>query len=142
MSIRQFDFRCWELSDPADDEHDKRHFETAAEVNSELADIREGNPDTKATAREMDAPCWVVEDDGECGQMIDQEDEGYVVHSATLAKAEELARAWGWVLVPGPGANEWLAYCPCGRPEDAPPPPPSPAELEAAGQLRLPGVPA
>ena len=139
MSIHQLDFRCWVLDDPSQDEGE-RHFKDAAGVNAALSGAREDDPGTKASARQLDAPCWLVQCDGDCEQVIDEYDEGYVYHHESRAEAEKTVRIWEWTLVPGTLGGE-LAYCHEDRPEDAEPPPPSAAELEAAGQMPLPGLP-
>ena len=87
--------------------------------------------------RQLEERCWVVESDGECGQVLDEEDEGWVIHHDSAKGAHETAAAWEWKY----SADGRFVYCPCSPPpEDAEPIPPSPAELEAAGQMRLPGV--
>lgn len=141
MTIHQLAFTCWEMTNPGGGE-DQRHFDDQVQADIALAEILAGNPESKASVHLLDAPCWVIESDGECGQLLDEEDEGYVFHHATQAAAEETAAAWGWVLKPSPHFAGWLAYCPCGLPEGmgAAAPGPSPAEQEAAGQMRLPGV--
>lgn len=138
MSIYQETFRCWVLntgidpSDHADD--DTRHFDTEADARDAYGE--------DAPVLQLPAPCWLVQCDGECEQIIDQEDEAYIIHHASRAEAEETARAYEWALAPDDtlSAVTVLAYCP----EDAPPgcgSIPSPAEMESAGQMRLPGTP-
>lgn len=138
MSIHQLSDRCWVLDDPAQDEGE-RHFEDASGANAALTRAREEDPATKASVRQLDAPCWLVECD-ECGQVIDEYDEGHIYHHESRAEAEKTVRVWEWTLVPGHLGGE-LAYCHEDRPEDAEPPAPSAAQQEAAGQMRLPGVP-
>lgn len=96
-----------------------------------LSRLRPGAP----RPRQSGVRCWVVQCDGECEVTLDTEDEGYVFHHASFAKAESTARAYEWRHVGD------LVFCETDAPADGEVPPPSPAELEAAGQLRLPGVP-
>jgi len=138
MSIRQLDACCWELSNPGG-EDDRQHFDSNARADAEVADLRKENPQSRASVALLPSRCWVVQCDGDCGQVIDEFDEGYICHHLTAAEAEKTARAWEWVLVPGPLGES--VYCPEDRPEGAELPPPSPAEQEAAGQIPLPGVP-
>ena len=75
-----------------------------------------------------------VQCDGECETVLDEEDEGYIFHHDSRAEAEQTAAGYHWA-----SDGDGRVFCE----EDAPAgavPVPSPAELEAAGQLRLPGV--
>lgn len=138
MTIRQLAFTCWELNDPRDDER-KPHFGDQVQADLELSAILEEDPEAEASVRQLESPCWLAQCDGACGTVIDEEDEG-VVHHATYAGAEETVRAWNWVTVPGLFAAQGdLVYCPEDAPEDGTALV-SPAEQEAAGQLRLPGA--
>jgi hypothetical protein len=102
-----------------------------------LREAREnGVADKAAKVRQEEDRCWVIQCDGDCEQHIDEEDECYISHCETRAAAEETMAAWRWSYL----ADSELVYCETDRPEGAEIPPPSPAELEAAGQLRLPGV--
>lgn len=140
MSIHQLSFCCWVLENPGHDD-DTRHFKDAGGADAALARAREESPGAKASVRLLPSPCWLVQCDGECEYVIDEEDEGIIFHHDTRAEASETVRLWEWALVPGTLGGE-LAYCPEDRPEDAEPPPPTAAELEAAGQMPLPGLPA
>lgn len=137
MSIHQLSDCCWVLDGPAQDEG-VRHFEDASGADAALTRAREEDPATKASVRLLPSPCWLVQCD-ECEYVIDEEDEG-VFHHESRAEAEKVVRLWEWTLVPGHLGGE-LAYCHEDRPEDAEPPVPSAAQQEAAGQMRLPGVP-
>ena len=163
MTIHQLETPCWVIAPRLPREDHDPHYDTRAEaltaireawdedrehrlglvsaalekawwreVRFRLSRLRPGAPGP----RRHDDRCWVVQDDGDCGQVIDEEDEGCIVHCDSRRAAEDLARSWGWAY----SADGRSAYCPCCSPEDAGPIPPSPAELEAAGQLRLPGV--
>jgi len=139
MSVHQLDDCCWELVNPGEDD-DKQHFEDAAGANSAVMRSRKRNPKSTASVRLLESPCWLVQCDGECEQVIDEEDEGITRHHESQAEAESTASAWEWVLAPALVGGP-LAYCPEDRPEDTEAPLPSAEELEAAGQMRLPGVP-
>ena len=159
MTIHQLPDRCWAVTPRLPREDGDPHYDTRAEALTaireawdfdrdwafddqlrvrwrefrfRLSRLRPGAP----RPRQHDDRCWVVQDDGDCGQVIDEEDEGYIVHCDSRRAAEDLARSWEWAY----SADGRSVYCPCCSPEDAEPVPPSPAELEAAGQMRLPGV--
>lgn len=134
MAIHQLKSPCWELQDPADDL--TPHFDNAVSALARLAELKEDDPGTRATVAGLDCRCWLVQCDGECEQLIDEEDEGYIVHCESLQAAGELAKAWSWAY----SADGRLIFCEADWPEDAESPPPSPAQQEAAGQLRLPGA--
>lgn len=139
MSIHQSGFRCWVFENPGHDD-DTRHFKDEASAGAAVTRAREDEPGTGASVRQMPAPCWLVQCDGECEYVIDEEDEGIIFHHDTRAEAEETVRLWEWVLVPGNLGGE-LAYCPEDRPEGVQPPLLTAAQQEAAGQMPLPGVP-
>lgn len=163
MTIHQLPGPCWGIVPKLPRDDGDPHYDTRAEA---LAAIREAWDEDReharglvATAlekawwrefrfrlsrwrpgtpspRKAAARCWLVQCDGGCEQAIDEEDEGYVVHCDSRRDAEDLARSWEWVYSP----DARSVFCTGCAPEDAAPVPPSPAELEAAGQLRLPGV--
>ena len=138
MTIRQLKTPCWVLEPavPYDDERSP-HYEDQAECLKVVADaLEERSIDVAPEARKLDGRCWVVQSDGECEQVLDEEDEGWVFHHDSREDAERTAASWGWTY----SADGRSVYCPCEPREDSEPIPPSPAELEAAGQLRLPGV--
>lgn len=141
MTIHQLKDRCWELQPPADDDR-QSHYHTEADAMQALTEDRDGDPeaypDTKPVL--LDVPCWLVECDGECETALDSEGDGYTFHCPSRQDAEAAARAYDWVVTAGPVSGDELAYCPEDRPGDVPLLPPLPAELEAAGQLVIPGV--
>ena len=150
MTIHQLKAPCWTLVPPPDDERDP-HYGTWHEADEALRELREElGPDPldltaleSVRAKRLDTPCWVAECDapdgpeGTCGETLGDDDEGpSCIHFET---AEELS---GWMP-----AECWTHFGPDGAlccahsPHEAAGPLPSaPAELEAAGQLRLPGV--
>lgn len=152
MTIHQLKKSCFVLDpSPWDDDEGEPHYDTHAEAEVALAELR-GNTDpddpddrpllAKSRPRQLNAPCWVAECDapdgpeGTCGDTLGDEDEGpSCVHFETV---EELL---GWM----PG-ERWIqvfadnALCWSHSPDNPAAPPPSPAEIEAAGQLVLPGV--
>jgi hypothetical protein len=83
--------------------------------------------------RQLAAACWLIQCDG-CEQHIDDWDEAYIAHCKSRTEAEETLAAYEFVC-----AGD-LVFCPEDAPADGEPPPLSPAEQEAAGQLRFPGV--
>lgn len=136
--IRQLkDDRCWELQPPTDEER-WPHFDTEAAALEALQDDRENdggdNPYPDAKAVQLAAPCFVVQCDGECENILDVEDEGWIFHHDTRHAAEATAQAHDWRF-----AGD-LVYCDEDAPDDSHAVPPTPAELEAAGQLVIPGV--
>jgi len=90
--------------------------------------------DERSPHYELDAPCWVVRCDGECEMVLDTEDEGYIFHHDSRADAERTAAGYHWA-----SGDDGRVFCEEDAPADAVAVP-SPAELEAAGQLVLPGV--
>jgi len=97
-----------------------------------LSRLRRGAP----RPRESGYRCWVVQDDGECEQVLDEHDEGYIIHHGSHQEAVQTAADYDWTH----SADGRFVYCPCGPREDSEPIPPTPAEQEAAGQLVIPGV--
>jgi hypothetical protein len=97
-----------------------------------LSRLRPGAP----RPRQMPARCWVVQCDGECEMVLDEEDECCVYHHRSAAEAASTVASCEWVY----SADGRLVFCEEDAPEDAAPPPLSPAEQEAAGQLVIPGV--
>lgn len=135
MTIHQLKDRCWVLDPepPGEDYH--RHHDTRADARTELRRaLDEGFTGPESKPRLLDARCWVVRCDGDCEQHIDEEDEGFISHCESRTLAEEVMAAYQWAY------HGDLVFCETDRPEGAELPPPSPAELEAAGQMRLPGV--
>jgi hypothetical protein len=132
MSIFQLADRCWELTDPADDERTP-HYESEAAAQAALKELRDEDPDTKASIRLLEAGCWLAQCDGDDGYVLDEEDEGYVFHHESMTAALDSIRAYEWRMVGD------RVFCPADAPEGTEPPL-SAAEQEAAGQLRLPDV--
>jgi len=149
MTIRQLPEPCWTLRPhPWQDDTGDPHCATRAEALDCLAfflEFREGDPEEVARlegiqARQGDGQCWVAECDapdgpeGTCGETLGDDEEGpSCIHFGTL---EELL---GWL--PGEG---WTrsgpdgALCAGDSPDVADAAAvAAPAELEAAGQMRL-----
>lgn len=159
MTIHQLKDRCWELRPPLSGDDREPHYDSRAEA---LAAVREAWDDDRdwrfddqlrvrwrelrfrlsrlrpgaSRPRQAPAHCWVVQCDGDCEQVIDEEEEGYTVHHESRQAAGETVRAWKWAY----SADGRMVFCEEDAPADGEIPPPSPAELEAAGQMRLPGV--
>lgn len=154
MTIRQLPKSCFTLDpSPWDDGEGIPHYDTAAEAEAALAEEREeidGDDEiaaketaalAKVRVKRLGTPCWVAECDaprgmeGTCGETLGDEDEGpSCIHFETVGELSGWMPGEGWVRVFADSAL-------CGNHNpDNPAPPPSPAELEAAGQLRLPGV--
>jgi len=157
MTVHHLPMPCWVISPRLPREDTDPHYDTRGDA---LKAIREAWDEDhwkpvplRAWWREvqwwvsrlrLDAPrprripvrCWIVQDDGGCEQVLDEEDEGYIVHHASRQEAVKTAAEYGWTH----SADGRFVYCPCEPREDSEPIPPTPAELEAAGQLRLPGV--
>lgn len=136
MTIHQLRERCWELQPPTDDERSP-HYGTEAAALEALKEDREdhGTPYADTRPVQLAAPCWLVQCDGECEMVLDEEDEGYVFHHDSRAEAEKTMTPYHWAF----GADGRV-FCEADAPEGSVSAYPSPAELEAAGQLRLPGV--
>jgi hypothetical protein len=135
MTIHQLKERCWELRPPTDDERHP-HYETEAAALDALKEDRENDdqpyPETKPV--QLGSPCWLVRCDGDCEIVMDTEDEGYIFHHDSRSEAEQSVAVWQWAF-----GSDGNVFCPEEAPADAVALP-SPAELEAAGQLVLPGV--
>ena len=151
MTIHQLPKPCWVLSPNPRDDGGLSHYGTRAEAAAALAEERrdaDGDGE-EALARlaairvvELPQPCWVAECDapdgpeGCCDTTLGDEYEGpSCIHFKTLDELLEWMPGEGWVRR---GADGALCYG--HRPDDTPPAPPSPAELEEAGQMRLPWV--
>jgi hypothetical protein len=135
VTVYQRSARCWVIDPPPTGEDYAPHRDGRAEV---MAAIKQGRRDDRGVAadakpKQCNAPCWLIQCDG-CEEHIDEQGECYIAHCESRQAAEELMASYQWAF----GGD--LAYCPDDQPEDAEVPPPSPAQLEAAGQLRLPGV--
>lgn len=131
MTVHALKGPCWVLRHPDGEEE---HYAGQMKALAELIRLKEDDPEPEATTRQLTVPCWVVECDGECEVTLDTEDEGYIIHHSSRAKAEETMASYGWVY-----AGD-LVFCEEDAPADGRVPPPSPAQLEAAGQMKLPGV--
>jgi len=152
MTIRQLKSSCFTLDpSPWNDEEGESHYGTHAEAEAALAELYdETDPDDpddrpllgKSRPRRLDAPCWVAECDapdgmeGTCGATLGDEDEGpSCIHFKVIEALFDWMPGEGWVRIFADNALCWNH-----SPDNPAPPQPSPAELEAAGQLRLPGV--
>lgn len=135
MTIHKMQDRCWviEPEPPGEDWH--RHYDTRAEARTALREaLDEGYADPKAAPKQLDDRCWLIRCDGDCDEHIDEAEEGFISHCESRQLAEEMMAAYRWAY------HGDLVFCETDAPENAELPPSSPAELEAAGQLRLPGV--
>ena len=135
MTIHQLSHRCWELHPPTDDERSP-HYGTEAKALEALKEDRENDDQPYAETKpvQLDAPCWAVQCDGECETVLDEEDEGYIFHHDSRADAERTAVGYHFAF-----GSDGRVFCEEDAPADAVALP-SPAELESAGQLVLPGV--
>jgi hypothetical protein len=149
MTIRQLPEPCWVLRPDPWQDGSNPHYATRAEALEILAfllKLREGDPEEAARlegaqACQEDGRCWVAECDapdgpeGTCGETLGDDEEG---PSCVCFETLEELLAWlpgeGWTRS-GPDG----ALCAGDSPDEAPAPPAA-AELEAAGQMRLPGV--
>ena len=136
MTIHQLPHRCWELQPPTDDERSP-HYGTEAGALAALKEDRENHDAAYADTKpvQLEAPCWAVQCDGECETVLDEEDEGYIFHHDSRADAERTAAGYHFA-----SDDHGRVFCEEDAPKSAGPMYPSAAELEAAGQLRLPGV--
>lgn len=161
MTIHQLKGRCW-LLDPspyADDDYGIPHYATRAEADEALTELhaeRKGDPESLALLegvqpKREDDPCWVADCDAfECEERYEDDEYGGT-HFGSASELEEWMKPDGWTYRGGdvdefwPASGAWdrlhadQVYCSAHSPEGVPLPP-SPAELESAGQLRLPGV--
>ena len=145
MTIHQLPKPCFDLDpSPYDDEYGDPHYKTWAEGSEALAQLREERGPSPEDLAELEpvkvkalaGPCWVAECDSPgCDEQYSDDDYGGN-HFVTPEELIQRITQDGWTT----GEFDWLVFCRADSPEDAPLPPPSPAELEAAGQLRLPGV--
>ena len=136
-------YRCWIIDYlPGEPDDETPHFPDQVDADEEFARLRKENEERYALAviRQLDAPCWTVQCDGECEYTLDEDEDG-LIHFESAAEAEREVRDCEWRLVPDPlSAVTVLAYCPEDAPEGGKIPSPSPEQQEAAGQMRLPGV--
>ena len=133
MTIHQLPDRCWELQPPTDDDHP--HYDTEADALRALAEDREDDERRHADTKPVQfaAPCWVVQCDGECELVLDEEGEGYTFHHDSRADAQTTAAAYDFRHVAD------SVFCAEDAPEDSALLL-SPAEQEHAGQLVLDGI--
>ena len=149
MTIRQIKAPCWALRPQPDAERDP-HYGTRHEADEALRELREEHgPDPldlaaleSVRAKQLDTPCWVAECDaprgmeGTCGETLGDEEEGpSCIHFETVEELSGWMPGGGWIRVFADNA-----LCGGHNPDNPALSQPSPAELEAAGQLRLPGV--
>lgn len=162
MTIHQLKDRCW-LLDPspyADDDYGIPHYATqdkAAEALAELRQERVGDPEEAARLegvrpKQEGSPCWVAECDSPGCEETYEDGEAGGNHFPAAKTLEEWMAPDGWTYRGGdtdefwPSPDAWVrlhageVFCSSHGEESAEPAPLSPAELEAAGQLRLPGV--
>jgi hypothetical protein len=163
MTIRQLKEPCWVL-DPSpypDDDCGEPHYPAEAEAAKGLRELREDRVDDyperlaaamAAAVKREESPCWVAECDADgCGERYEDPEDGGS-HFPDAKTLGEWMAPDGWTYRGGDADEFWPApgawtrlhagevFCPGCSPEGAAPPPLSPADLEAAGQLRLPGV--
>jgi len=163
MTVHQLPAPCWVITPRLPREDHDPHYDTKAEALTAIREAwdedREWTRGLVATAIEREwrrearfrlsrlrpaaprprkraAPCWLVQCDGECEMVIDEEDECYVVHHKSRAEAEETVAEYQWTY----SADLRLVFCGEDPPKDGQEPPLTPAEQEAAGQLVIPGV--
>jgi hypothetical protein len=163
MTVHQLRGPCWTVTPRLSDEDGDPCYDARADA---LADIRDAWDTDREHARGLVATalerawwrefcwrlsrlrpcapkprqagrCWVAQCDGECEMVLDEEDECCVFHHGSAAEAAKTVASYGWVY----SADGRFVFCEEDAPEDAAPPSPTPAELEAAGQMRLPGLP-
>jgi hypothetical protein len=162
MTIRQLPKPCFTL-DPSpwdEDDYGTPHYKTWAEASEALTELREERGPSPEDLAELepvkvkreDSPCWIAECDADGCEETYEDDEGGGSHFGSAAELETWMAPDGWTYRGGdvdefwPAPGTWTrlhadeVFCSGHRPADAQVPPPSPAELEAAGQLRLPGV--
>ena len=133
MTVHQLPYRCWVTRDPASEY--QPHYRDGATALAEVAEAKADDPETKVAATQEGTPCWVAICDGrDCGELYTDDEEG-ASHFPGAQVLMEWAAGEGWAF-----KTPDLAYCRDDRPEDPDPVPLSPAEQEAAGQLRFPGV--
>lgn len=147
MSIHQLKAPCFVLDwGPHPDDVGLAHYDTHAEAEAALAGERDEDGGGLAPARIRELPylCWVAECDapegpeGTCGDTLGDDDEGPTcIHFESADELFEWMPGEGWTRA---GADGALCYdhgpdCPDELPASL-----SPAEIEAAGQLALPGV--
>ena len=147
MTIHQLKAPCFVLDwGPHPDDEGLAHYDTRAEAEAALAGERDedGGGLAPASIRELPYLCWVAECDapegpeGTCGDTLGDDDEGPTcIHFESADELFEWMPDEGWSRA---GADGALCYdhgpdCPDELPASL-----SPAELEAAGQMRLPGV--
>jgi hypothetical protein len=137
MSIHQLPACCYVFTDPAED--GERHYPDQQDADADLLEARKANPATAAAITRLESRCWVASCDGDCGQTLDEEDEGIVYHHGSPDDAAATAALFKFRLEAGP-SGETLDYCPEDAPESAVVPPMSAEEQERAGQQRLPGI--
>lgn len=137
MTIHQIDGPCWVIV-PADNDEWSAHYDRWDDASSAAAEARAEDRMSRAMAGRLPAPCWVAECDGPCEGQLGAD--GNPLHCTTKAEVLDVMRQQGWTVTPGVLSGDELVYCADDKPGDAASFPPSPAELEAAGQLRLPGV--
>ena len=137
MTIHQLKEPCWEL-DPnpyGDDEAGIQHFPSRGEADDELGRLRtERRAADRTRAKQASAACWVAVCD-DCGKQFIDDDAGGSHFGTVDGDLEDYLKWDGWTRTAPDGCRCWDC-----SPEDVAPLPLSPAELEAAGQMRLPGV--
>jgi hypothetical protein len=137
MSIHQINGPCWVVI-PADNDEWSAHYDRWDDASGAAAEARAEDRTSKAMAERLPAPCWVAECDGTCEELLG--DDGNPLHCTTRTEVLDVMRRQGWTVTPGVISGDDFVYCAKDKPGSADPIPPSPAELEAAGQMRLPGL--
>jgi hypothetical protein len=133
MPISQLAAPCWVTDPDLPANGEERHYDGKADAKRAIREARKnGHAVPATTIRLLESPCWVIRCDGECDALIDEYDEGYIVHSETRAAAELLMRNCGWAYL----GDTDVVCCEPDRPEDAEPP----LSLRPQVRLRLPGI--
>src|SRR5215468_3560140 len=94
MATKAMDYRCWVFDESGP------HYKTADEAR--------GNDDD-LDPRQLTAPCHlVVCDTPDCGETLESIDEGWTIHLAAPADAEDEAVGQGWTA---DGGDLRCFYC-------------------------------
>lgn len=143
MTVRQLKSPCFELTpNPWPGDGLNPHYATWHEADEALRELRaERGPDPrdlagleKVQAKANPAGCWAGECDGCLDLFTDEETDAN--HYGTRAELDASLPLGGWAYQDDTSDKVFCAACkPAGA--VAALPPPSPAELEAAGQMRL-----
>lgn len=99
MTAKHLPAPCWYAKYPGGEDHDNLvHYLTAEDAGKVAADAMKDDPLVPVEVGRWPGPCLMAECDGDCGEQMEDEDEGWLLHFADWKELLASADAWGWTV--------------------------------------------